>query len=94
MKDRRDKLIESAMTTNNVKSRNTFYKNLRKYWQRGMIKDSLFPDYSLNKIELVYKKKTGRPKPNGKSGVIITSAIINQFEKSLKKYYLSTKKPS
>ncbi|MED4698231.1 Mu transposase C-terminal domain-containing protein [Lysinibacillus capsici] len=94
MKDRRHKLIESAMITNNVKSRNTYYKNLRKYWQRGMIKDTLFPDYSLNEIELVYKKKTGRPKANGKSGVIITSAIKSQFEKSLKKYYLSTKKPS
>ncbi|MGE7945979.1 Mu transposase C-terminal domain-containing protein [Lysinibacillus sp. NPDC093688] len=94
MKERRHKLIESAMIKHNVKSRNTFYKNLRKYWQRGMIKDSLFPDYSLNETVLVYKKKTGRPKANGKSGVIITTEIKSQFEKSLKKYYLSTKKPS
>lgn len=94
MRERRHKLIENEMVKHNVKSRNTFYKNLRKYWQRGKVKDSLFPDYSLKDIESVYKVKTGRPKINGKLGVIITTEIKNQFEKSMKKYYLSTKKPS
>ncbi|MDI7743464.1 DDE-type integrase/transposase/recombinase [Lysinibacillus fusiformis] len=93
-KGQRLKLIEEAMLKHNVKSRNTYYKNLRKYWQRGMIRDALFPDYASKKEELNYKNKTGRPKSNGKSGIIITPEIKSQFERAIKKYYLNTKKPS
>ncbi|MGA3599596.1 Mu transposase C-terminal domain-containing protein [Lysinibacillus agricola] len=93
-KNKRKKLIMEEMYKHDIKSHKTLYKSLRKYWQRGMIIDCLFPDYALKKVELVYKVKTGRPKSNGKQGVIITNEIKNQFEKSLKKYYLSTKKPS
>ncbi|MET3698388.1 Mu transposase-like protein [Bacillus oleivorans] len=87
-------LIMEAMTKHNIGSHHTFYKNLRKYWQRGMVKDCLFPDYSLTEVAINYKKKTGRPKKNGKKGIVITEEIKNQFEKSVKKYYLSQKKPS
>ncbi|WP_282241098.1 Mu transposase C-terminal domain-containing protein [Psychrobacillus sp. NEAU-3TGS] len=92
--DKRKKVIDEAMNQYGIKSHKTFYKNLRKYWQRGKVKDSVFPDYALNKVEISYKKKTGRPKVNGKKGIVITPEIKNQFEKSIKKYYLSTKKPS
>jgi len=93
-KNQRKKLITEAMLKHNIKSHVTFYRLLRKYWQRGMIKDSLLPDYALNKKEANYVEKTGRPKKNGKKGIIITEEVKNQFSKSVKKYYLSKKKPS
>lgn len=91
---RRKKLIVEVMDKYHIKSHKTLYKYLRKYWQRGMIKDSLFPDYALNKAEIKYIKKTGRPNKKGEQGIIITAEIKSHFATSIKKYYLSTKKPS
>lgn len=54
-KNKRKKLIIEEMVKHGVKSHKTLYKYLRKYWQRGMIKDCLFPDYALNKVVLNYK---------------------------------------
>ncbi|WP_313894163.1 Mu transposase C-terminal domain-containing protein [Psychrobacillus sp.] len=93
-KSHRYKLIEEAMIKHNIKSKNTFYKNIRKYWQRGMVKDSVFPDFNFTNTDKEYKKKTGRPNKNGVKGIIITAEIKEQFSKSVKKYYLNLKKPS
>ncbi|MFJ5772478.1 Mu transposase C-terminal domain-containing protein [Psychrobacillus sp. NPDC093180] len=93
-KNQRYKLIEEAMIKHNIKSKNTFYKNLRKYWQRGMVKDSVFPDYNLKNTDRIYKKKTGRPNKGGTKGIIITAEVKEQFSKSIKRYYLNSKKPS
>ncbi|ALC87387.1 hypothetical protein AM499_17375 [Bacillus sp. FJAT-22090] len=93
-KEKRYKLIKEAMVKHNIKSQNTFYKNLRKYWQRGMMKDSVLPDFHSKNKEKQYKKKTGRPNKNGLIGIIITPEIKEQFSKSIKKYYLKSKKPS
>jgi Mu transposase, C-terminal len=90
----RNKLIKCAMDNHNIGSPNTILKSLRKYWQRGMIKDCLFPDRTFSKERKNYTKKTGRPKKNGKKGIIITENIKNQFAKAVKKYYLNQKKPS
>ncbi|MEC1698140.1 Mu transposase C-terminal domain-containing protein [Schinkia azotoformans] len=94
MKEHRNKIIKEAMEKHNIGSRNTFLKNLRKFWQRGLTKDCLFPDYALSEKEISYNEKTGRKKKNGKGGIVITQDVKNQFEKSIKKYYLSQKKPS
>lgn len=93
-KNQRFKLIEEAMVKHNIKSKNTFYKNLRKYWQRGMVKDSVFPDFNFTNTDKNYKKKTGRPNKGRLKGIIITAKVKEQFTKSVKKYYLNTKKPS
>ncbi|WNF23159.1 Mu transposase C-terminal domain-containing protein [Mesobacillus jeotgali] len=93
-KDQRNKIIDKVMSSHTIGSRNTVLKNLRKYWQRGMDKDSLFPNHALKRSENNYKTKTGRPKKNGKTGIVITQDIKNQFKKSIEKYYLDRKKPS
>ncbi|MBP2241608.1 hypothetical protein J2Z40_002171 [Cytobacillus eiseniae] len=106
-KEHRNLIIKMAMTEHNIGSHNTLLKNLRKYWQRGMVIDCLFPDYAFLKINVnsnninvnlenkeKIKKKTGRPKKNGKGGIVITEEIKQQFEKSIKKYYLNQKKSS
>jgi len=105
-KELRNKIIEKAMAEHNIGSYNTFLKNIRKYWQRGMVVDCLFPDYAFTKVKKNSsnqvgtddqekpKKKRGRHKKNGKGGIVITEVIKKQFEKSIKKYYLSQKKPS
>ncbi|PLR76758.1 hypothetical protein CU633_14070 [Bacillus sp. V3-13] len=57
MKERRNKLIDQIMIKHNIGSKNTVLKNLRKYWQRGMDKDCLFPDYC--KHSLYFLRKVG-----------------------------------
>jgi Mu transposase, C-terminal len=93
-KEHRNKIIKMAKSKYAIGSTNTILKNLRKYWQRGMVTDSLYPDNGHKKIEKNYKTKTGRPRKNGKKGIVITTKIKNQFKKSIEKYYLDKKKPS
>jgi hypothetical protein len=93
-RNKRGKLIKE-IESKGISSKKTVLKNLRKYWQRGMVINCLLPDYVNcgNKGNYEYKVKTGRPRIRG-GGVNITTEIKEIFKKSIKKYYLNEKKPS
>lgn len=74
-------------------------KLLSRYWQRGMSKNALLPDYSKSggrgKTKKLDKNKIGRPRNvniNGENrpGINITDEIKVQFEHVINKYYRST----
>ncbi|MDZ5474184.1 DDE-type integrase/transposase/recombinase [Bacillus sp. 31A1R] len=97
-KSKRKKLIDSeVILKKKVNSHNTVYKLLRKYWQRGKVKDSLYPNYynsGHGGSPVTYKKKPGRSKNNGKGGIIIGEKEKNIFAKVVNKYYLTKEKQS
>lgn len=71
-------------------------KLLSRYWQRGMNKNAMLPDYSNSggrgKTKKLSEEKIGRPRKvtvNGeyRSGINITDEIKTQFEHAINKYY-------
>jgi hypothetical protein len=93
-KSKRGKLINQVEKTG-ITTKKTILKNLRKYWQRGMVINCLLPDYVNcgNKGDYVYKKKTGRPRERGE-GINITEDLKELLIKYINKYYLDRKKTS
>jgi hypothetical protein len=74
-------------------------KLLSRYWQRGMSKNALLPDYSNSggrgKSKKTTKEKVGRPRRvtvsgEYQTGINITEEVKLQFEHSIKKYYRKT----
>ncbi|MGE7114171.1 Mu transposase C-terminal domain-containing protein [Lysinibacillus sp. NPDC047702] len=74
-------------------------KLLSRYWQRGMNKNAMLPDYSNSggrgKTKKLTNDKIGRPRRvtvNGeyRSGINITDEIKTQFEHAINKYYRKT----
>lgn len=92
----RAKLI-NALIDNNVSTKRTLYKQLRRYWQRGQIQNALLPDYKLSggkgKKRQATDKKLGRPRfiTSGK-GAIITPDVEKLFRRTIEKYLLVAKK--
>ena len=71
-------------------------KLLSRYWQRGMNKNAMLPDYANSggrgKTKKLTNDKVGRPRRvtvNGeyRSGINITDEIKTQFEHAINKYY-------
>lgn len=71
-------------------------KLLSRYWQRGMNKNAMLPDYANSggrgKTKNLNDEKVGRPRRvtvNGeyRSGINITDEIKTQFEHAINKYY-------
>ena len=84
-------------------SLSTVKKLFSRFWQRGMNKNALLPDYinsgARGKERNLSGKKVGRPKKAdyyGESieGINITSDVKKHFELSINKYYRNKKKPS
>lgn len=74
-------------------------KLLSRYWQRGMKKNALLPDYlnsgGRGKSKTLTKEKVGRPRRitvNGEyqSGINITEEVKVQFEHAINRYYRTT----
>lgn len=74
-------------------------KLLSRYWQRGMNKNALLPDYlnsgGRGKSKTLTKEKVGRPRKvtvsgEYQSGINITEEIKLQFEHAINKYYRKT----
>lgn len=74
-------------------------KLLSRYWQRGMTKNALLPDYSNSggrgKTKNLNENKIGRPRKISLSneyqtGINITDEIKVQFEHAINKYYRAT----
>lgn len=74
-------------------------KLLTRYWQRGMNKNAILPDYANSggrgKMKKLNNEKIGRPRRvtvNGeyRSGINITDDVKTQFEHAINKYYRKT----
>ncbi|MGC4379198.1 Mu transposase C-terminal domain-containing protein [Fictibacillus sp. Mic-4] len=74
-------------------------KLLSRYWQRGMNKNALLPDYTNSggrgKSKTLSKEKVGRPRRvtvsgEYQTGINITDEVKLQFEHAINKYYRKT----
>lgn len=101
-KSYRSKIFEKISYESGV-SLSTVKKLFSRFWQRGMNKNALLPDYinsgARGKERNLSGKKVGRPKKAdyyGESieGINITSDVKKHFELSINKYYRNKKKPS
>ena len=81
----------------------TLRRLLSRFWQRGMNKNSLLPDYKNSggkgKERNPSDSKVGRPKKisyieEAKEGVNVTKDLKRQFELAVNKYYRNSKKVS
>jgi len=86
----RGKLIKEVLGKTGM-SKNTVYKHIKRYWQRGKNKNALLPDFSNLGGPGIKKKsdqKLGRPQKYGDSaGKYIDNATEKIFEASVKRYY-------
>ena len=91
---REAKIIEIASESGLGKTK--VKKLLSRYWQRGMNKNAMLPDYANSggrgKTKKLSDEKVGRPRRvtvNGdyRSGINITDEIKTQFEHAINKYY-------
>jgi hypothetical protein len=96
-KGREKKISEIVMQTGLGKTK--IKKILSRYWQRGMSKNAMLPDYinsgGRGKEKTLSKEKAGRPRRVTVSGEIqtginITEEVKLQFEHSINKYYRKT----
>lgn len=91
---REAKIIEIASESGLGKTK--VKKLLSRYWQRGMNKNAILPDYANSggkgKTKKLSDEKVGRPRSvtvNGeyRSGINITDEVKTQFEHAINKYY-------
>ncbi|MBM7073499.1 DDE-type integrase/transposase/recombinase [Shewanella sp. 202IG2-18] len=78
------------------KGKPTIYRLMRRYWQRGQIKNALLPDYknsgAAGKRRNFIDKKAGRPRIYGiGSGEPITESVRQQFRIICDKYLMNEK---
>lgn len=101
-KKERNKVLKEISNTHNV-SVMTLKRLFSRFWQRGMSKNALLPDYKNSggkgKVRNLSKDKVGRPKKakyNGDiiEGINITEDIKKQFEIAINRYYRSKNKIS
>ncbi|MFJ7951139.1 Mu transposase C-terminal domain-containing protein [Lysinibacillus sp. NPDC096418] len=93
-KGREVKIVE--ITAESGLGKTKVKKLLSRYWQRGMNKNAMLPDYANSggrgKTKNLSNDKVGRPRRvtvNGeyRSGINITEEIKTQFEHAINKYY-------
>ncbi|MBX6950175.1 transposase [Providencia rettgeri] len=82
--------------TNSDKGKSTIYRLVRRYWQRGQIKNALLPDYknsgAAGKRRNFTTSKAGRPRMYGiGSGEPVTENIRKQFRIICDKYLMNDK---
>lgn len=75
-------------------SKQTVYKYLKKYWQRGKVRDSLIPDYrncgNKGQDKNCGEQKTGRPRTRNSTGINVTKEIKEVFKKAVQYYYFTS----
>lgn len=81
--DRRGLMVRKAMEEHGV-TKQTIYRLLRRYWQRGMTPNALLPDYHLSggsgKEKPLTEKKRGRPRLYGEAtGINVDAEIRKRF---------------
>ncbi|WP_066070805.1 Mu transposase C-terminal domain-containing protein [Neobacillus soli] len=96
--DSRGRLIHAAVMESG-KNKRLFYKYMKQFWQRGMVKNALLPDYKESGGR--GKEKTFKDKKNGRrrkfenvigEGILITDEIKRIFGVSVQRFYHTTKK--
>lgn len=96
-KGRERKISEIVIQTGLGKTK--VKKLLSRYWQRGMNKNALLPDYrnsgGKGKTKKLTKEKVGRPRRitvsgEYQTGINITDEVKLQFEHAINKYYRAT----
>lgn len=93
----RTSIIRQAAELNKV-HQNNVKRNLKRYWQRGMTKNSLLPDYYLSgasgEIRMAGKTKRGRKRKRCTSeiGLNVNEEIKKIFNTALNKYYYNSSK--
>lgn len=101
-KDCRTKCIKEVSQTFNLPEY-TVKRIIKRFWQRGMTKNSLIPEYSNSgapgKIRGATDKKRGRPKAIGLNGKVIVGINITEnirriFEISINQFFRNSKKPT
>lgn len=101
-KSYRSKVFKDISNESGV-SLSTVKKLFSRFWQRGMNKNALLPDYinsgARGKERKLLDNKVGRPKKTdyygeNSQGINITSDVKKHFEIVVNKYYRSKKKPS
>ncbi len=95
-KRKRNYLLKGC-TTEHGKCRRTLQRNLRRYWQRGMNKNALLPDYKnsgVAKYSLhTSHAKRGRPRQyDVVQGVNVDEEMKSIFKKSIKRFYHGSSK--
>jgi hypothetical protein len=91
----RAKRISHAIATSG-KSKSTIYRLIRRYWQRGQIKNALLPDYknsgAAGKRRNFTTTKAGRPRVYGiGKGEPVSESIRKQFRIICDKYLMNEK---
>lgn len=98
----RNKIFKNISEESGV-SLSTVKKLFSRYWQRGMSKNALLPDYinsgAKGKERKLSENKVGRPKKADYygeviNGINITDEVKKHFELVINKYYRNNKKPS
>lgn len=91
--ERRGLLIKQAMDEFKI-SKNMVYKYLRRYWQRGKVRDALLPDYEKSggkgKEKSAGSIKRGRPRKNENSigrGINVDEDSKKVFRVAINRYY-------
>ncbi len=74
-------------------TKQTLYRLIRRYWQRGQMPNALLPDFENSggrgKKRIVKDSKLGRPRLNGPGiGIVIDEQIERLFRTAIEKYYL------
>jgi len=88
---------EEAKEGNEQTSHVSIYKNLRRYWQRGMTPNALIPDYGRSggkgKERKSSQAKRGRPRKYGsEKGINISEGIRQVFRVGIQRCYASDRK--
>ena len=76
---------------------NKLYNYIGRFWRGGMDPNALLPRYDRRgkwPSETTYTRRTGRPKPEGKNGKILTPDDEEKFSKAIQEYYMTDAKPT
>lgn len=101
-KKKRSRVLEQISNQYSI-SRSTLKRMLTRFWQRGMTRNSLLPDYknsgAKGKEKNLQSNKIGRPKRvsyknEDLEGINVTDDIKVQFEVAINKYYRKANKIS
>lgn len=87
--------LVNSILENHKTTKQTIYRLLRNYWQRGQIPNALLRTYNRTSDERKVERKLGRPrKYTEESGVIITDEIKKLFHLVINQTLLSKEKHS
>lgn len=88
----------AELVKNNICTKMTAYKYLRKYWQKGKTINSLLPEFDKSggkgKTKNSGTLKRGKPRETNSVGINVSDETREIFRKAIKKYYFTGKKNS